>query len=57
MAGHGEVFERMRMPGPERASYASHYRRMVPQLLDALEFRLNNANSFSSVQPEAATSS
>jgi hypothetical protein len=26
-----------------RASYASHYRRMVPQLLEALEFRSNNA--------------
>jgi hypothetical protein len=26
-----------------RASYASHYRRMVPQLLHALEFRSNNA--------------
>jgi TnpA family transposase len=26
-----------------RASYASHYRRMVPQLLQALEFRSNNA--------------
>jgi hypothetical protein len=25
-----------------RASYASHYRRMVPQLLQALEFRSNN---------------
>jgi hypothetical protein len=26
-----------------RASYASHYRRMVPQVLQALEFRSNNA--------------
>ena len=26
-----------------RASYASHYRRMVPQLLQTLEFRSNNA--------------
>ncbi|MBF0374933.1 MAG: Tn3 family transposase [Alphaproteobacteria bacterium] len=26
-----------------RASYASHYRRMLPKLLDALEFRSNNA--------------
>src|SRR5262252_4225633 len=26
-----------------RASYASHYRRMVPQLLQAFEFRSNNA--------------
>jgi len=26
-----------------RASYAAHYRRMVPQLLQALEFRSNNA--------------
>lgn len=26
-----------------RASYASHYQRMVPQLLQALEFRSNNA--------------
>jgi hypothetical protein len=26
-----------------RASYASQYRRMLPKLLDALEFRSNNA--------------
>ena len=26
-----------------RSSYAGHYRRMVPRLLDALEFRSNNA--------------
>ena len=26
-----------------RASYASHYRRMLPKLLEALEFRSNNA--------------
>jgi len=25
-----------------RASYGNHYRRMLPQLLDALEFRSNN---------------
>jgi len=25
-----------------RNSYRSHYRRMVPRLLDALEFRSNN---------------
>ena len=27
-----------------RGSYAGHYRRMVPKLLDALDFRSNNAN-------------
>lgn len=25
-----------------RASFASHYRRMIPQLLEMLEFRSNN---------------